>query len=101
MGLSGLDPERTVRVSTLVAECEALLERDAGMDDVQRLLSERGVGVTDAIVVTRELLGAGPDTLGQAKTLVLSAPSRRTERREHEELVHDLFHAVERTAEEE
>ncbi|WP_307020644.1 hypothetical protein [Streptomyces canus] len=46
------------------------------MDAVQQLLSDRGVTVLDAVIVTRELLGAGPTALGEAKGIVLSSPSQ-------------------------
>ncbi|WP_245689123.1 hypothetical protein [Streptomyces chattanoogensis] len=57
---------------------------------VQRLLSERRVGVLDAVVVTRELLGAGPEALGEAKTIVLTSPGRGRELRVHDEVMADL-----------
>ncbi|MET8446734.1 hypothetical protein [Streptomyces sp. NPDC005209] len=40
----------------------------------------------DSVIVTRELLGAGPGTLEQAKTLVLSCPARHPERERHQRL---------------
>ena len=86
-----LDPARVERNTALVAECRPLLDGGAGMDAVQRLLKDRGVGVMDSIIVTRELLGAGPSALGKAKEIVLSSPSRTTERRHHEELVDALL----------
>ncbi|MFD9408708.1 hypothetical protein ACFWBN_17060 [Streptomyces sp. NPDC059989] len=60
------------------------------MDAVQRLLSERRVEVLDAVVVTRELLGAGPTALGEAKTIVLTSPGRGRELRVHDRLMADL-----------
>ncbi len=94
-----LDPARVERVSALVAECRPLLGPDAGMDAVQQLLSDRGVAVMDSIIVTRELLGAGPTALGEAKGIVLSSPSRSVERQRHEELVDALLDAVDEGAE--
>lgn len=44
------------------------------MDAVQRFLHELGTGVMDCILVTRELLGAGPGDLGRAKMIVLTSP---------------------------
>lgn len=101
MGLtrvSGMDPDRMARCSALVTECRPVLESDAGMDGVQELLSRRGVWVMDAIVVTRELLGAGPESLRAAKSIILLSPSRSVERQNHEALVEDLLHAVEHIA---
>jgi hypothetical protein len=46
--------------------------------------------VMDSIIVTRELLGAGPDSLGLAKTLVLTSPARHPEREQHQMLVEEL-----------
>ena len=89
-----LDPARVERISALGTECKPLLGSPAGMDAVQRLLSDRGVSVMDAIRVTRELLGAGPTALGEAKGIVLSSPSRGVERQRHAELVDSLLDAV-------
>ncbi|MDQ0595727.1 hypothetical protein QF037_000072 [Streptomyces canus] len=71
-----LDPPRAERICALVTECLPLLGSHAGMDAVQQLLSDRGVTVLDAVIVTRELLGAGPTALGEAKGIVLSSPSQ-------------------------
>lgn len=54
----------------------------------------------DAILVTRELLGAGPESLGEAKTLVLTSPSRGVEREKHQALVADLLPALQELADE-
>ncbi|MCX5328371.1 MULTISPECIES: hypothetical protein [unclassified Streptomyces] len=70
------------------------------MDAVQRLLSDRGVNVMDSILVTRELLGAGPTALGEAKGIVLSSPSRGVDRQRHEELVDSLLDAVDQVSHE-
>ncbi|WP_161790248.1 hypothetical protein [Streptacidiphilus carbonis] len=48
----------------------------------------------DSIIVTRELLGAGPDALGLAKTMVLTSPARHTEREQHQMLVEELVVAL-------
>ncbi|MFJ2778105.1 hypothetical protein [Kitasatospora sp. NPDC087315] len=53
----------------------------------------------DSIVVTRELLGAGPTALGDAKGTVLSSPSRSVERRVHQDLVEGLLDALDQVAE--
>ncbi|WP_223290862.1 GNAT family N-acetyltransferase [Streptomyces avicenniae] len=73
----GLDPERAARLGPLVEECRPLLAGEGGMAAVQRMLSDRRVGVIDAVVVTCELLGAGPGALAEAKTVVLSSAGRR------------------------
>ena len=99
MVLRGLDPEKAARIAPLVAECAPLLESQ-GMDAVQERLSERRVPVMDAIMATTELLGAGPGSLAEAKTLVLHAPSRATERRTHEEFTRGLVRAAEQLADE-
>ncbi|MEU9919367.1 hypothetical protein [Streptomyces sp. NPDC051001] len=89
-----LDPARVARISAFVTECRPLLGSPAGMDAVQSLLSDRGVSVMDAVLVTRELLGAGQTALGEAKGIVLSSPSRATDHQRHEELVNSLLDAV-------
>jgi hypothetical protein len=68
MAIRGWSPERTARLEALVDECRPLLAGDGGMAAVQRLLSKRRVEVLDAVVITRELLGAGPTSLAEAKT---------------------------------
>ncbi|MEU9202873.1 hypothetical protein [Streptomyces sp. NPDC048332] len=88
--IRGLHPERTARLEALVDECRPLLASAGGMDVVQRLLSELGVEVLDAVVITRELLGAGPTALGEAKTIVLTSPGRGRELRVHEQFMDDL-----------
>ncbi|MFE7451484.1 hypothetical protein [Streptomyces griseus] len=90
MVIRGLHPERTARLETLVDECRPLLTSAGGMAVVQRLLSERRVEVLDAVVITRELLGAGPSALGEAKTIVLTSPGRGRELRVHEQFMDDL-----------
>ncbi|MFE7129509.1 hypothetical protein ACFVIM_01470 [Streptomyces sp. NPDC057638] len=67
-----------------------LLVGDDGMAAVQWLLSERRVEVLDAVVITRELLGAGPTSLAEAKTIVLTSPGRGRELRVHEQFMADL-----------
>jgi hypothetical protein len=48
--------------------------------------------VLDAVVVTRELLEAGPRALGEAKTIVLTSPGRGRELRGHDRFMADLEH---------
>ncbi len=66
------------------------------MGRVQELLVARGVGVMDSIMATRQLLGSGPGTLGEAKEIVLSHPSRSQERQQHQVLVDELLAGVKR-----
>ncbi|WP_282792915.1 hypothetical protein [Streptomyces sp. CC224B] len=90
MAIRGWSPERTARLEALVDECRPLLAEDGGMAAVQRLLSERRVEVLDAVVITRELLGAGPTSLAEAKTIVLTSPGRGRELRVHEQFMDGL-----------
>ncbi|MEV7679879.1 hypothetical protein AB0O64_15165 [Streptomyces sp. NPDC088341] len=94
MALTGLDPERAARLSALAAELRPLLATGTEMPAIQEMLSARGIGVMDSIIVTRELLGAGPEALGLAKTLVLTSPARHTEREQHQMLVEELVVAL-------
>jgi hypothetical protein len=87
LAIRGLGPERTARREALVDECRPLLVGDGGMATVQRLLSQRRVEVLDAVVITRELLGAGPTSLGQAKTIVVTSPGRGRELWVHEQFM--------------
>ncbi|WP_455357536.1 hypothetical protein [Streptomyces sp. SYSU K217416] len=88
--IRGLHPDRSARLEALVDECRPLLGTDDGMAAVQMLLSDRRVEVLDAVVITRELLGAGPGALGEAKTIVLTSPGRGRELRAHEQFVDEL-----------
>ncbi|MEV7124193.1 hypothetical protein [Kitasatospora griseola] len=90
MAIRGLSQERTARLESLVDECWPLLAGDDGMAAVQRLLRERRVEVLDAVLITRELLGAGPTSLGEAKTIVLTSPGRGRELRVHEQFMEGL-----------
>jgi hypothetical protein len=81
-------------VRALAAELRPLLSEAGGMQEIQRLLADRDVEVMDAIIITRELLRAGPDSLKQAKTAVLTSPSRKAERQHHEHLVDELLTAI-------
>ncbi|MFF6983719.1 hypothetical protein ACFZAV_40075 [Streptomyces sp. NPDC008343] len=90
MAIRGLSPERTARLEAFVDECRPLLAGTNGMSAVQRLLCERRVGVLDAVVITRELLGAGPTSLAEAKTIVLTSPGRGRELRVHEQFMDGL-----------
>lgn len=92
MAIGGLHPERAARLEALVEECRPLLADDDGLAAVQRLLSERRIELLDAVVVTRELLGAGPTALGEAKTIVLASPGRGREPRVHGQFMVDLEH---------
>ncbi|KUN53460.1 hypothetical protein AQJ46_50205 [Streptomyces canus] len=56
------------------------------------------MSVMDSIIVTRELLGAVPTALSEAKGIVLSSPLRGVERQRHEELVDSLLDAVDQVA---
>ncbi|MFE2064413.1 hypothetical protein ACFXDH_18770 [Streptomyces sp. NPDC059467] len=87
MVISRLHPERTARLEALVNECRPLLMGDGGMAAVQRLLGERRVEVLDAVLITRELLGAGPKAVGEAKAIVLTSPGRGRELRVHEQFM--------------
>ncbi|MET7368704.1 hypothetical protein ABZS61_23180 [Streptomyces sp. NPDC005566] len=94
MAPSGLDAERAIRLAALTEEFRPLLATGTEMSAIQSMLSARGVGVMDSIIVTRELLGAGPGDLGRAKTLVLATPPRNAEREQHHALVDELLVAL-------
>ncbi|MCJ1681137.1 hypothetical protein MTF65_28050 [Streptomyces sp. APSN-46.1] len=82
-----MTPERWNHVRELTEECRPLLATAEGMDAVQHFLGQRRVWVLDAILVTRELLGAGPHSLAEAKTIVLSSAARRPEVQAHDQVV--------------
>ncbi|NBE50661.1 hypothetical protein [Streptomyces boluensis] len=84
---SGGHRERVARLEPLIDACRPLLAGAGGMAAVQRLLSEREVAVLDAVVITRELLGAGPGALAEAKAVVLTSPGRGRELRVHEQFM--------------
>jgi uridine kinase len=91
--IRGLAPERAARLASLVEQCQPLLEQDSGMEAVQRVLRDRGTGVIDSVAVTRELLGAGPGSLAEAKTIVLSSAARTAELRVHQQLMEEIEQA--------
>lgn len=91
MAITGLAPERVAQLSALAAELRPMLATGTDMPAIQEMLSARGIGVMDSIIVTRELLGAGPEALGLAKTLVLASPVRHVEREHHQALVEELM----------
>jgi uridine kinase len=72
----GLDPERAARLTALVRRCRELVEQGDDMAAVQRFLRDRNIATIDAILVTRELLDAGPDALGEARAIVLAGAGR-------------------------
>ncbi|KOU08875.1 hypothetical protein ADK86_02495 [Streptomyces sp. NRRL F-5755] len=96
-----MDAERLARISDLAAECRPIHASAGGMDAVQELLSARRVPVMDSVLVTRKLLGDVPHALGEAKWLVLGAPSRSEERDAHRRLTEGLYEAVYALSEEE
>jgi hypothetical protein len=61
------------------ARCRSLLPNPDGMSRAQQLMSDQALSTMDAILVTRELLGGGQDTLGLAKRIVLTHPSRHAD----------------------
>ncbi|MFJ1758365.1 hypothetical protein [Kitasatospora sp. NPDC088134] len=77
--IHGLTPSRAAHLTALVEECLPLLSGDDGMELVQERLRERGAGVLEAILVTRELLGVEEVSLGAAKEIVLTSPARTAE----------------------
>jgi len=91
MAISRHDPQRARRLTALATECRPLLGQKDGMEAVQRLLADRDVGIIDSILVTRQLMGEGPDSLREAKAAVLGSAARTTERAHHERLVADLL----------
>ncbi|MFE2945155.1 uridine kinase [Streptomyces sp. NPDC059255] len=92
--IRGLAPERAARLASLVEGCRPLLGQGSGMEAVQQLLRDRGTGVIDAVAVTRELLGAGPGSLAEAKTIVLSSAAMATELRVHQQFVDGIEQAT-------
>jgi uridine kinase len=91
--IRGLAPERAARLAALLEQCQPLLEHDSGMEAVQRMLRDQGAGVIDSIAVTRELLGAGPGSLGEAKATVLLSAARTAELRVHQQFMEEIEHA--------
>jgi hypothetical protein len=92
---NGLGPERIARVSALVDECRSALAAGTEMDEIQRRLTAQGLGVMDAILVTRELLGAGPEDLGRAKLIVFHSATRTKQREAHLRLIDAVLEALE------
>ncbi|QMV21815.1 hypothetical protein GQS52_08485 [Streptomyces sp. SCUT-3] len=87
---SRLDPERAARLSALVAEYRPQAVDAAAVVRIQEDLYGRGLNTMDAILVTRELIGAGPGGLGRAQEIVLAHPSRAAEWQAQQELIEGL-----------
>ncbi|MFE2036187.1 hypothetical protein ACFXBB_23645 [Streptomyces scopuliridis] len=88
--MHGLTRERRARLTYLAEQCQPLAAREDGMELVQQFLRDQGASVIDSIAVTRELLGAGPGSLGEAKGIVLTSASRVTELHEHQRFVEQV-----------
>jgi uridine kinase len=89
----GLAPERAAELTRLVQLCQPVLDQTGSMDAVQRLLDDLDTPVMDAVLVTRQLLGAGPGTVGEAKSIVLNSPGRTDALQAHQELMDTLERA--------
>lgn len=72
------------------ARCRPLLDQAGGMDQVQQYLAGIGVEALDATLITKDLLGDGAWSLGEAKRIVLSHPARASELAWHEDLMDNL-----------
>jgi hypothetical protein len=88
---NGPDQARCALLTDPVIECRAPMGDGCGMDEIRRLLCERWIRIMDAILVTRELLGAGPADPMNAKHLVVTSPSRVEERRVRQQLFLKVF----------
>jgi uridine kinase len=88
--IQGPPPERAEQLAAVVRRCRALLDQDDGTTTVQQLLHDLGTGVMDSIIITRELLGAGPGDLGQAKRIVLTSSARTEALRTYQQFVDTL-----------
>ncbi|MFF1788046.1 hypothetical protein ACFVX9_16500 [Kitasatospora sp. NPDC058243] len=91
--IHGLTPERAARLTPLVEQSRPMLDQEEGMEAVQRFLRDQEASVIDSIVVTRELLGAGPASLGPAKEIVFTSAARTTELKEHQRFVERIEEA--------
>jgi len=67
--IHALTPDRAARLTSLAEQSRPLLAQECGMEAVQRFLHGQSASVMDSIAVTRELLGAGPGSLGTAKEI--------------------------------
>ncbi|MFJ4783864.1 hypothetical protein [Streptomyces sp. NPDC088794] len=72
--ITGLRPEQAARWTALVEEARPVLKGE-GMEAVQILLAERGVGTIEAIAITRELLGHAETPLRVAIDIVATSPN--------------------------
>lgn len=72
----GLSPEDAARWTDLVEQSRPVLERD-GMEAVQTLLAERGMGIIQAIAITRALLGNAETPLQVAIDIVATSKARQ------------------------
>ncbi|MCL6735913.1 hypothetical protein [Streptomyces neyagawaensis] len=74
----GLSPEDAARWTDLVEQSRPVLESD-GMEAVQSLLVERGIGIIQAIAITRALLGHAETPLQAAVEIVATSKARQVQ----------------------
>ncbi|MFE6822147.1 hypothetical protein [Streptomyces sp. NPDC057690] len=74
--ITGLRPEDAARWATLVEQSRPVLEND-GMEAVQAFLAESGVGIIQAIAITRALLGPAETPLRVAIDIVTTSTVRQ------------------------
>ncbi|MFG2087206.1 MULTISPECIES: hypothetical protein [unclassified Spirillospora] len=73
--VNGLSAEQAARWTALVEECRPVLANE-GMEAVQTLLAERGMGTIAAIAITKALLGWAETPLRVAIDTVTSSAAQ-------------------------
>ncbi|MFE7760434.1 hypothetical protein [Streptomyces sp. NPDC057438] len=73
--IGGLRPEEAARWTALAEQCRPVLAND-GMEAVQHLLAERGLGILPPVAITRALLGWAETPLGTATEIVTTSAAR-------------------------
>lgn len=73
----GLTPEQAERWTAMVERCRPVLAAE-GMEAVQSMLVEHGVGVIQAVAITRALLGWDETSLRVAIDIVAASAARAT-----------------------
>lgn len=71
----GLSPEKAAQWAAMAERCRPVLA-DEGMEAVQILLAEEGVGNVQAVAITRALLGSAATPLRVAADIVRTSIAR-------------------------
>ncbi|MFD8289674.1 hypothetical protein ACFV2B_15885 [Streptomyces lavendulae] len=74
--VKGLSPEFAQQIADHIDECRELLAAGTAMDTAQQHLTDRGVPLFSAILITTRLIGDHSSRLRAAREIVECSPAR-------------------------